>query len=297
MKNKTIWWIWTWIMWEAMASNLIKDWYKLNVYNRTKAKTDELVKAWAIYIDNIAEITKKSDIIISIIWNPKSVLEVYFWKNWIIENITENKIIIDMTSTTPTLAKRIYLEAKEKWAEALDAPVSGWDIWAKWWTLAIMVWWEKETFERVMPIFEILWKNIVYEWIAWNGQHTKVANQIWMAWNLIWVCEAMIYAEKADLDIENVIKIVSSWAAWNWAWNNLAPKILDWELDTVFFVKHFTKDLKLALLECDNMNLALPWLALINELYKSLRAYDWDNLWTQALITVLRRMNNMNSEK
>lgn len=293
IKNKTIWWIGAGIMGEAMAYNLLQAWCTLNIYNRTQSKAQRLVESGAVLIDNIAELTQKSDIIISIIWNPQSVKEVYCWQDGVLEHISQWQILIDMTSTQPELAKDIYNISHNKGAYSLDAPVSGWDIWAKAWTLAIMVWWEKEVFDRVFPLFEILWKNIVYQWIAWTGQHTKVANQIWLAWNLIGMCESLVYAQKANLQLEDVMKIIASGAAGSWWWSNLAPRILKWELDTVFFVRHFTKDLKIALDECNTMNITLPWLALVNELYKSLKAYGGENLWTQALIIVLKKMNNI----
>lgn len=293
MKNKRIGWIGTGLMWDAMAYNLIKAWYTLSVYNRTESKTKRLVEEGAIYYNSVKDITQNSDILFTIVWNPASVEAVYFWENWILENIDEWKIIIDMTTTKPSLAEEIYEKAQKKNVAVLDAPVSGWDIWAKAWTLAIMVGWDEDTFNTILPLFEVMWRNIVLEWKAWAGQHTKAANQIGIAWNTIGLCEALLYAEKAWLHLEKVSQIVGSGAAWSWGWTNLAPRIIKDELNTVFFVKHFKKDLKIVLDECDSMNLTLPWLALANELYKQLKAYGWDELGTQALISVLRKMNNM----
>jgi len=293
MINKTIGWVGTGLMWEAMAYNLIKAGYTLNVYNRTESKTTRLVQEWAKYYNSIEKITQDSDIIFTIVGDPASVESVYFGENWILENISEWKIIVDMTTTKPSLAEEIYNKAQSKNVEVLDAPVSGWDIWAKAWTLAIMVGWEENTFTTILPLFEVMWKNIVLEWKAWSGQHTKAANQISIAGNTIGLCEALLYSEKAGLDLEKITQIVGSWAGGSWGWTNLAPKIIKDELDTVFFVKHFKKDLQIVLDECEAMNLSLPGLALANELYKQLKAYGWDELGTHALITVLRRMNNM----
>ncbi len=293
MKNKTIGWIGTGLMWEAMAYNLIQAWYSVNVYNRTESKTHRLQENWAKYFDNIAELTKHSDIIFSIVWDPKSVEDVYFGKDGVLENISEWKTVIDMTTTKPSLAVKIYEEAKMLWVEVLDAPVSGWDMWAKAWTLAIMVGWEESIFNTILPLFEVMWENIVLQWSAWAGQHTKCANQIGIAWNTIGLCEALLYSEKVGLDPEKVAQIISNWAAGSWGWKNLAPRIFSWELDTVFFIKHFKKDLKIVLGECENMNLSLPWLATVNELYKQMCAAWDENLGTQALIKILRKMNNM----
>ena len=293
MKNKTIGWIGTGLMWEAMAYNLVQAWYTLNVYNRTESKTQRLQENGAKYYDNIADVTKNSDIIFTIVGDPKSVEEVYFWEKWILENIAEWKTVVDMTTTKPSLALKIYEEAKELWVEVLDAPVSGWDMWAKAWTLAIMVGWEESTFNSILPLFEIMWKNIVLEWWPWAGQHTKCANQISIAWNTIGLCESLLYSEKVWLNPEKVAQIIANWAGWSWGWKNLAPKIIDNELDTVFFIKHFKKDLKIVLDECENMNISLPWVALANELYKQMCA-AWDGeLGTHALIKILRKMNSM----
>ena len=290
---KKIGWIGTGVMGQWMVNNLLKAWYEVFVFNRTIEKTKPLVENWAILCNSVAEITKVSDIIVTIIWTPKDVENVYFWENMISDNIQKWQIVVDMTTTSPSLSQRIYDEFKLKGVSSLDAPVSGWDVWAQTGKLAIMVWWDQEVFDEVLPIFEVMWSNIVFQWKAWSGQHTKMANQIWIAGNTIALCESIIYAEKAWLDLEKVSRIVSSGAAWSWWWTNLAPRILKWELDTCFYVKHFVKDMWIVLEESKRMKIALPWLALVNQLYISLIAEWWENLWTHALIKVLKKMNNM----
>lgn len=286
-------WIGTWVMWNAMVQHLITDWYEVSVYNRTKSKTDNLVELWARHIDTIPELSANCDIIISIIWDPKNVEDTYFWDDWILNNAKQGSILIDMTTTKPSLAIRIYEQAKEKCISSIDAPVSGWDVWAQSWTLSIMAWWDVDTFTSVSKIFSLMWKTITYTWEAWSGQHTKMANQISIAGNTIALCESLVYAEKSGLDLQKTIEVVSGWAAWNWWWNNLAPRILRWELDTCFFVKHFVKDMKIALEECKRMDIELPWLKLASELYDNLmQQWEWD-LGTQALIKVIKRMNNI----
>lgn len=286
-------WIGTWVMWNAMVQHLITNQYDVSVYNRTKSKTDNLVELGAKYIDNIAELSTNSDIIISIIWDPKNVEDTYFWNDWILANAKQGSILIDMTTTKPSLAIRIYDEAKQKWISSVDAPVSGWDVWAQSWTLSIMAWWDLDTFTSVSKIFALMWKTITYTWEAWSGQHTKMANQISIAGNTIALCESLVYAEQSGLDLQNTIEVISGWAAWNWGWNNLAQRIVRGELDTCFFVKHFVKDMKIALEECERMNLELPWLRLVSKLYENLiKHWEWD-LGTQALIKVIKRMNNI----
>ena len=290
---KTIGWIGTGVMGNAMVQHIIKAGHPVLVYNRTKSKTDNLVELGATYIDTIAQLSAKSDIIISIIWDPKNVEETYFGPQWIIENTKQGSLLVDMTTTKPSLAKRIYEGAKEKWLSSLDAPVSGGDVWAIWGTLSIMTWGDIDDFTSLAAIFWLMGKTITYTGEAGTGQHTKMANQISIAGNTIALCESLVYAEKSGLDLGKTIQVVSGGAAGNWWWNNLASRIIKWELDTCFFVKHFVKDMKIALEECERMGISLPWLSLANELYNNLIEHWEENLWTQALIKVIKRMNNI----
>jgi len=280
-------------MGHAMVQHIIKAGYEVYVWNRTKSKTDDLVSLWAEYCESIWDLTQKSDIIFSIIWDPKNVEDTYFWENGVINNLSEWQIVVDMTTTKPSLAEKIYLAAKQKSCGSLDAPVSWWDVWAINASLSIMVWGDVVDFTEISSLFWLMGSTITYTGSAWTGQHTKMANQISIAGNTIAVCESLLYAEKSWLDLEKTIEVVSGGAAGNWGWNNLAPRILKWELDTCFFVKHFVKDMRIALEECQRMNIALPGLALVHQLYTALVA-QWDeDLWTQALIKVLKKMNNM----
>lgn len=290
---KKIGWIGTGVMGNAMVQHLIKAGYEVNVHNRTKAKTDNLVDIWATYVNNIWDLAARSNIIISIIGDPKNVEDTYFGQNGIIENAREGSILIDMTTTKPSLAKKIYESAQEKWLSSLDAPVSWGDVWAIGWTLSIMIWGDIDVFTNLASLFALMGKTITYTWEAGTGQHTKMANQISIAWNTIALCESLVYAEKSWLNLEKTIEVVSGWAAGNWGWNNLAPRIIKGELDTCFFVKHFVKDMKIALEECENMGIELPGLILVASLYENLIEHGEENLGTQALIKVIKRMNNM----
>ena len=290
---KKIGWIGTGVMGHAMVQHIIKAGYEVHIYNRTKYKTDDLVALWATYHDSIKSVSSSVDVLFTIIWDPQSVRDTYYWEEGVLENIKEGSVVADMTTTEPTLGREIYEAAKAKWVASLDAPVSGGDIWAINGVLSIMVWGENSTFQEILPLFELMWKSIVHCWEAWAGQHTKMANQIGIAGNTIAICEAMVYAEKSWLDIEKTIQVVSWWAAGSWGWNNLAPRITRGELDTCFFVKHFVKDMKIALDECKKMNLDLPWLKLVYSLYQELIKNWEENLGTQALIKVVKKMNNM----
>lgn len=290
---KKIWWIGTGVMWHAMVQHIIKAEYEVYVYNRTKSKTDDLQDMWAKYCESISELSEKSDIIFTIIWDPKNVEETYFWEKWILDSCKGGSMLIDMTTTQPSLAEKIFISAKDRWIRALDAPVSWGDVGAINGTLSIMVWGELDDFTEASNLFWLMGKTVTYTGKAGTGQHTKMANQISIAWNTIALCESLIYAEKSWLDIEKTIQVVSWGAAGSWGWNNLAPRIYNQELDTCFFIKHFVKDMRIALEECQKMNIALPWLALVHQLYTALVAH-WDqNLGTQALIKILRKMNNM----
>lgn len=290
---KKIGWIGTGTMGHAMVVHIINAGYEVYVWNRTKSKTDDLVVKWAIYCENIWELTNNSDIVFSIIGDPKNVEQVYFWEDGILKNISSGNILVDMTTTKPSLAEKIYEAGKEKWVSSLDAPVSWGEIWAVNGTLSIMAWGEKDIFEKIYPFFELMGKTTVY--CGWPGawQRTKMANQISIGLNTIAVCESLIYAEKSGLDIEKTIAVISGWAAGSWAWNNLAPKIKDGELHTNFFIRHFVKDMRILLEECQNMNITLPGIALVHQLYTAMIAHEDEDLGTQALVKILRKMNNM----
>lgn len=280
-------------MWKAMVKNIINNWFEVFVYNRTKSKLKELIDLWAIATDSIWDLVKKSDIIFTIVWNPKSVEEVYYGDNWIIKNIGSEKIVIDMTTTKPSLTIEISKDLENKWVKFLDAPVSWWELGAINWSLSIMVWWDNDLYNFIEPIFSLMWSTITYCWAISMWQQTKMANQISIAWNTIALCEALVYSEKVWLDPINTIKVVSSWAGWSWWWTNLSTKIVNNELDTNFYIKHFIKDLKIVLEECDKYNLSLPWLTLVHELYKSMVSYWYEDLWTHALIKIIRKLNNI----
>jgi len=282
-------------MGNAMVQHLIKAWYEVSVYNRTKSKTDNLIKMWASYIDTVAELSQSSDIIVSIIWDPENVENTYFGSDGVIENAKQWSILVDMTTTKPSLSAKIYEVAKKKWLQALDAPVSWGDIWAINGTLSVMVWGDNEAFDEILPIFELMWKSITHIGWAGSGQDTKMANQIGIAGNTIGMTESLLYAEKAGLNLETTMKVLNAGWAMSWGYINLAPRILKKDFNTYFFIKHFVKDMWIALEECKNMDIKLPWLELVNDLYQSMMNYwEWD-LWMQSLIIEIKRMNNIDS--
>lgn len=286
-KNTVVGFIGTGVMGRGMVRNILKGGYEVLVYNRTKASALELVKEGAVWKESVAELSKEADVIITIVGYPKDVEEVYFNENGILNNCKKDAVVIDMTTSKPSLAEKIYTEGKAKGVNVLDAPVSGGDLGAKNGTLSIMVGGDKETFERVKPIFELMGTNINLQGGAGAGQHTKMSNQIAIASNMMGVCEAMVYAKRAGLDPENVLKSIGGGAAGSWSLSNLAPRMIKGDFEPGFYIKHFVKDMTIALEEAERMELNVPGLTLAKALYDELVEMGKENKGTQDLYELL----------
>jgi 3-hydroxyisobutyrate dehydrogenase len=280
---KTIGFVGLGVMGKSMARNLLKAGYPLIVYTRTKEKAADLVNEGAVWKDTIAALAKAADFVITMVGYPHDVEEVYFGEKGLIANAKEGTYFIDMTTSTPSLAEKIYKAAKERNLFALDAPVSGGDIGAKEGRLTIMVGGDEKAFYECKPIFEVLGTNIVLQGKAGAGQHTKMCNQIAIATNMIGVCEALAYAKCSGLDPLKVLESISQGAAGSWSLSNLAPRMISGNFAPGFYVKHFIKDMKIALEEAEKMNLQLPGLALAKAMYEELAAAGEENSGTQAL--------------
>ncbi|MBU5467540.1 NAD(P)-dependent oxidoreductase [Virgibacillus sp. MSJ-26] len=283
-KNMKIGFIGTGVMGKSMVSNLIKAGYQVSVYTRTKTKADELIQQGANWVNSVAELSRKTDLVITMVGYPSDVEEVYFGANGILENTKEGTYLVDMTTSKPSLAEEIYKQAKDKNLLALDAPVSGGDIGAKNGSLAIMVGGEQDVFNKLLPIFQVLGENIVLQGAAGAGQHTKMANQITIASNMIGVSEAIMYAKKAGLDPSQVLDSITTGAAGSWSLSNLAPRMIQGDDSPGFYIKHFIKDMKIALESAQEMGLATPGLTLSLKLYEELAEKGEDDSGTQALI-------------
>jgi 3-hydroxyisobutyrate dehydrogenase len=292
MKEK-IGWIGTGVMGKSMCGHLIDAGYDVLVYNRTKEKAVDLINNGATWCSNTMKVAQNSDIVFTIVGFPKDVEEVYLSEKGILKNIREGAIVVDMTTSEPSLAIKIYEEAKKKHVSSIDAPVSGGDVGAKNATLAIMTGGDKEAYDKVFPLFELMGKNIAYMGKAGAGQHTKMSNQILIASTMIGVVESLLYAYKAGNDLNEVINVIGKGAAGCWSINNLGPRIVDGNFDPGFFIKHFIKDMGIALKEAKEMNLALPGLALAYQFYISATALGLENLGTQGLYKVLAKMNGI----
>jgi 3-hydroxyisobutyrate dehydrogenase len=282
-ENTTVGFIGLGVMGKSMAGHILGSGYPLVVYTRTKDKAAELLEKGAEWADSLKEVAKKANVIITIVGTPSDVEEVYLGEKGLINHAAEGSYLIDMTTSTPTLAAIIYEEAKKKGLKALDAPVSGGDIGAREGNLSIMVGGDHEDFAAVKPILSLLGTNIVYQGKAGSGQHTKMCNQIAIAANMIGVSEAIAYAEKAGLNPENVLKSIASGAAGSWSLSNLAPRMIQGDFEPGFYIKHFIKDMNIALEEAEKLELETPGLRLAKSLYSHLAEQGEENSGTQAL--------------
>lgn len=271
------------VMGKSMAGHILNGGYPLYVYTRTKEKAAELLDKGAIWAATPKEIAHQAKYVFTIIGTPNDVEEVYLGENGLITNGKENTYFIDMTTSSPTLAQRLYEEGKKKGIHVLDAPVSGGDIGAKEARLAIMVGGDEQDFDVVLPLFQLMGKNIAYFGKGGSGQHTKMANQIAIAPTMIGVCESLIYAKKAGLNVQKVVDLISTGAAASFSLSNYAPRILKEDYSPGFFIKHFIKDMTIALNEAEKMNLDLPGLTLAKQMYEKLAKMGEENSGTQAL--------------
>ena len=273
------------VMGHAIAANLIADGYELYVYNRTASKADDLVANGASYLTTPRQVAAASDLVITMVGYPTDVEEVYFDDTkGIFSGISAQKIVIDMTTSTPTLAKKIAEKASELDVLTLDAPVSGGDIGAKNRTLTIMAGGDQVAFDQVTSTFDKISKKAQYFGPAGSGQHVKMANQIGIAGTMTAMSELLVYAKAAGLDLPAVIETLLAGGANTWSLANYGPRILKDDYSPGFFVKHFIKDLKIALDESQKMGLNLPATQGALALYEKLADKGFNDAGTQALI-------------
>lgn len=267
------------VMGKSMVLNLLNKGFEVSIYARNKQKVEEVIKAGAIFCNSIKECVQNKDAVITIVGYPKDVEEVYFSQEGILNSVSANTYLIDMTTTSPNLSLKIYNAAKAKGLQALDAPVSGGDIGAKNATLSIMVGGDKEAFDACKNIFECLGKTIIYEGEAGYGQHTKMANQIAIAGIMAGISEAIAYGKKTGLDIPTMLASISNGAAQSFHMTNNAPKMYKREFEPGFYIKHMVKDLKIANEEVADLKVLKDVL----EMYETLEKNGDGDLGTQAL--------------
>ena len=290
--STNIGWVGTGVMGAPMAGHLQAAGHKLFVYNRTAAKAQVLVDAGAVLCESPREVARQSEFVFSIVGYPVDVESTYLSTDGILAGAKAGSVVIDMTTSEPALAKRICKVAGRQGVDVLDAPVSGGDIGARNAALAIMVGGEQSVFDRVKPLFQCMGKNIAYMGPAGAGQHTKMSNQILIAGTMIGTVESLLYAHRSGLNLEEVIAVIGSGAASSWSINNLGPRIVKGDFDPGFYIKHFVKDMGIALVEAKAMRLALPGLALVNQFYQAAIAQGLEDLGTQGLYKVLERLSS-----
>jgi 3-hydroxyisobutyrate dehydrogenase len=286
-------WIGTGVMGKSMCQHLMAKGYRTTVYNRSQAKASDLVAAGATWANTPKAVAEQSNVVFAIVGFPCDVREVFLGPAGAAEGAKPGTILCDMTTSEPSLAREIFTAAKARGLGSVDAPVSGGDVGARNAALSIMVGGEAEVVEAIRPLLECMGKTIVHQGPPGAGQHTKMVNQILIATNMIGVCEALLYGHKAGLDLKEVLKSVGGGAAASWSLNNLGPRIIDGNFEPGFFVEHFIKDMGIALEEARRMSLALPGLALANQLYIAVAAQGYARKGTHALMLALEQLNNV----
>lgn len=272
------------IMGKSMVRNLMMAGFELHIYARTKSKVEDVILEGATFHETIADCVKECDAIITIVGFPKDVEEVYYDKNNILDSADQGTYLIDMTTTSPMIAEELYKEGTKRGYHVLDAPVTGGDVGAKEGTLSILVGGDKTDYQACMPLFEAMGTNINYQGKAGNGQHAKMANQILIAGALSGVCEALTYAKAKGLDLQTLLDSLSTGAAGSKQLDTFGPKIIDGDYEPGFFLKHFVKDMQLALIEANRSDLNLEMLSLVLSNYQILESQGYGVLGTQALM-------------
>ena len=286
-------WIGTGVMGRWMCQHLMSKGYSATVYNRSRDKTKVLLDGGAAWADTPRAVAERSDVVFAIVGFPVDVREVFLGPQGALAGSRAGSVLVDMTTSEPSLAREIYESARARGVGSVDAPVSGGDVGAKEARLSIMVGGDAEVVEAVRPLLECMGKTIVHQGPAGAGQHTKMVNQVLIATGMIGVCEALLYGYKAGLDLKTVLQSVGGGAAASWSLNNLGPRIIDRNFEPGFYVEHFIKDMGIALQEAEKMNLAMPGLGLVKQLYESVRALGYGRKGTQALMLALEHMSGI----
>lgn len=281
-------------MGHSMAGHLLDAGYPLTIYTRTQAKAAALLQRGATWVKTPCEVAAASRIVFSIVGYPADVREIYLHpQHGVLSGMREGGIVVDMTTSEPSLAVEIHEAAKSIAVASLDAPVSGGDHGAKEGSLSIMIGGDADSLRSVLPCLETFGKTIVHQGGPGAGQHTKMVNQTLIAAGMVGVCEALVYASRAGLDLPTVLKSVGSGAAGSWSLSHLAPRMIERDFEPGFYVEHFVKDMGIALAEAKRMNLCLPGLALAEQLYRSLIAKGGQRCGTQALVRAVADMSGM----
>jgi 3-hydroxyisobutyrate dehydrogenase len=291
MAQTRVGWIGIGVMGNSMCGHLLKAGYPVTLTTRTREKAAALLDKGATWCATAREVAAASDTVFTMVGFPSEVEQVYFSPDGVLAGARPGSIVCDMSTSEPSLAVRIHAEARARGVASLDAPVSGGDVGAREAKLAIMVGGEQKAFDAVMPLWKKMGETINLMGGPGAGQHTKMANQIVISGNMIGMVEALLYTQKAGLGVDAMIDIVGKGAASSWSLNNLGRRIAKGDFAPGFYIKHFVKDMGIALKEAQRMNLSLPGLAMVNQLYVAAMALGMENLGTQGLSKVLATLN------
>jgi 3-hydroxyisobutyrate dehydrogenase len=291
--DTSIGWIGTGVMGAPMAGHLLDSGYQLHVFNRTQSSADALVARGARWHESPAELAGGVDVVCTMLGTPADVRDVVLGEGRVLASMRAGSLLIDLTTSEPSLAVEIHKAAKERGVDSLDAPVSGGDVGARNGTLVIMVGGDADAFDRARPVLEPLGQTIELQGGAGTGQHTKMTNQLAIASGMIGVCEALVYAYRAGLDLEKTLATIQGGAAGSWSLSNYGPRLLRGDLEPGFKVDHFIKDLGIALSEARRMNVSLPGAALAEQLYVAVRSQGLGQKGTQALAVALAALSQV----
>jgi 3-hydroxyisobutyrate dehydrogenase len=290
MKTKKIGFIGLGVMGKPMALNLVKAGYSLTVWNRTQSKTKDLIEAGAIGAESPKKVAEKTDVVITMVTDSPDVEEVVLGSEGVIYGAHKGLTLIDMSTISPTVARKVADKLSEIGVKMLDAPVSGGEIGAQQGTLSIMVGGPKESFDECLSILEVLGKKITYMGLNGMGQTTKLCNQVICALNIEAVCEGLMLGAKAGLDLKKLLEVVTAGAAGSWMLSNLGPKMAERDFRPGFKIKHQQKDLRLVLQFASELNLPLPGTALVQQMLRVSQAAGMGEKGTQAAVVAIEKL-------
>jgi 3-hydroxyisobutyrate dehydrogenase len=291
--NRTVGWIGTGVMGSSMCGHLLTAGYRVTVHSRTQSKAQPLLDRGAQWAESPRAVAAESDVLFTMVGFPRDVRQTYFGETGVLVGARAGMILIDMTTTQPSLSREIAAAALTKGLSAIDAPISGGDVGAKNASLSIMIGGDTTSVQTVMPLFALLGKKIVHQGGPGTGQQAKLCNQIVIAGTMVGVCESLLYGYKAGLDLNRMLESIRGGAAACWTLDNLAPKILQRNFDPGFFVEHFIKDMGIALEEAERMGLVLPGLTLVHQLYQTVHTLGHSRSGTHALMLALESLSDI----
>lgn len=290
-------WIGTGVMGASMCGHLMDAGFQATIYSRTRVKAEPLLERGAVWQEDPRSVAEQSDIVFSIVGYPHDVREVLLGERGALAGCKQGNVLVDMTTSEPSLAVEIAAAAEAQGVTSIDAPVSGGDVGARNGTLSIMIGGDQKTVEALAPCWDAMASTWVLQGGPGAGQHTKMVNQTLVGAGMVGVCEALLYGYRAGLDLETVMQSIASGAAGSWSLSNLGPRIIKGNFDPGFFVEHFIKDMGIVLAEARKMNLALPGMALAEQLYLALAAQGHGKKGTHSLILALAKLSGTDWEQ